>query len=155
MKKFLVIILVFCAFLSCTSNTIYEKPKDLIPRDSMIPLLKDLYLASAAKNIKNSQLQRRFSYAPLVYQKYQIDSNRFQRSNLYYTSKIDLYEPILKEVLASLEKDRALYSKLKKERDSLKQDSLKNARRNLRKKRDTSFRPAVDLKGKELKKRRQ
>lgn len=121
----------------------------------MIPLLKDLYLASAAKNIKNSQLQRRFSYAPLVYQKYQIDSNRFQRSNLYYTSKIDLYEPILKEVLASLEKDRALYSKLKKERDSLKQDSLKNARRNLRKKRDTSFRPAVDLKGKELKKRRQ
>ena len=152
MKKFLVIILVFCAFLSCTSNTIYEKPKDLIPRDSMIPLLKDLYLASAAKNIKNEQLQRRFSYAPLVYQKYKIDSNRFQRSNLYYTSKIDLYEPMLKEVLTSLENDRALYAKQKKDRDSLRQDSLKTARKNLRKNRDTSFRPAVNLKGKKLKK---
>ena len=121
----------------------------------MIPLLKDLYLASAAKNIKNNQLQRRFSYAPLVYQKYKIDSTRFQRSNLYYTSKIDLYEPMLKEVLAALEKDRGLYAKLKKERDSIRQDSLTKARRNLRKKRDSSFRPAVDLNGKKLDKPRQ
>lgn len=129
MKKGLLIIFVVSLFLSCTGNTIYEKPKDLISKDSMVLLLKDLYLATAAKNIKNINLQRRFSYAPLVYQKYQIDSLRFHRSSLYYTSKVDLYEPMLKEVLASLEEDRAVFARQKKVKDSIMQDSLKRDRR--------------------------
>lgn len=131
MKKVSVIIVVFCVFLSCTSNTIYEKPKDLIPKDSMVMLLKDLYVASAARNIKNIQLQKRFSYIPLIYKKYEIDSVRFQKSNFYYTSKIDVYEPMLKEVLAVLEKERTFYFEAKKVRDSIVQDSIKKSRKKL------------------------
>lgn len=129
MKKVSVIIVVLCVFLSCTSNTIYEKPKDLIPKDSMVLLLKDLYVASAARNLKNIRLQKRFSYVPLIYKKYEIDSARFQRSNFYYTSKIDDYEPILNEVLAVLEKERTAFFEAKKLRDSLVQDSLKQVRK--------------------------
>lgn len=114
-----------CLILSCTSNTIYKKPKDLVAKDTMVLLLKDLYLAAAAKNVNNKQAQRRFSYVPLVYEKYKIDSARFQRSNLYYTSKIDIYAPMLEEVLNSLEGERKVFAQQKKVRDSLRQDSLK------------------------------
>lgn len=139
MKRGLLLILVFSLFLSCTGNTIYEKPKDLIPRDSMVLLLKDLYLAAAAKNVKNKNLQRRFSYAPLVYEKYQVDSARFHRSNFYYTSKIDLIEPMLNEVKISLEADRAIYAKQKKVRDSIIQDSLRTTRKMMAKRKKDSL----------------
>lgn len=123
--------------MSCTSNTIYEKPKDLIPKDSMIFLLRDLYIAAAAKNVKNKNLQSKIGYAPFVFDKYKIDSARFQRSNFYYTSKIDLYRPMLDKVLASLEDDRAEYVATKKARDSVRQDSLKKVRLKAKKIRDS------------------
>ncbi|MEQ6124522.1 DUF4296 domain-containing protein [Pseudotenacibaculum sp. MALMAid0570] len=131
MKKVFGILMTMVFFLSCTSNTIYEKPKDLIPKDSMILLLKDLYIANAARSNKNNNLQRKVNYTPLVYQKYGIDSSRFQRSNFYYTSKIDVYEPMLKSVVASLEEDRSVYAEIKKRRDSIKQDSIKKSRKKL------------------------
>jgi len=137
MKKILVIIFVGSLCLSCTSNTIYEKPKDLIPKDSMVLLLRDLYIAAAAKNVKNKNLERKISYAPFVFDKYKIDSSRFQRSNFYYTSKIDLYQPMLTEVLNSLEEDRSKYAALKKVKDSIRQDSLRRTRLAAKRKRDS------------------
>ena len=125
MKKNWVILLMIFVFLSCTSNSIYEKPKDLIPKDSMVLILKDMFLATSARNIKNLNGQRRFSYIPLVYEKYKIDSTRFKESSLYYTSKIDDYEPMLKEVQKILEKERAFYARQRTVRDSIKQDSIK------------------------------
>ena len=133
--------LLVCLFLclSCTSNSIYAKPDDLIPKDSMKMILKDLYLATAAKNIKNIRQQRRFSYIPLVYQKYKIDSTRFKESSLYYTSKIDVYEPMLNEILVVLEKERAMYAKQRSKRDSIRQDSIKKVRQKINDKPKDSF----------------
>lgn len=116
------ILIVFLA--SCRSNTIYDEPIDLIPKDTMVMLLKDLYLASSAKSIKNRRQQRKVSYITLVYNKYNIDSLRFNASNLYYTSKIDVYEPMLNEVTELLEKEEVFFKKAKKIKDSLFNDSL-------------------------------
>lgn len=136
--KGLFLLIVTCVLFSCTSNTIYEKPKDLITKDTMVSLLKDLYLASAAKNVTNKQAQRRFSYVPLVYDKYKIDSARFQRSNLYYISLVDVYEPMLEEVFSTLEAERTILARQKKVRDSLRQDSLRRVKRKIT---DTKRRP--------------
>ena len=92
MKKRTASLILIILFASCKSNTIYDEPLDLIPKDSMVMLLKDLYLATAAKNIKNARQQKKVSYITLVYNKYNIDSLRFNSSNLYYTSKIDVNE---------------------------------------------------------------
>ena len=100
MKNSITYLILIVLFASCRSNTIYEEPIDLIPKDSMMMLLKDLYLATAAKNIKNNRQQKKVSYITLVYNKYNIDSLRFNTSNLYYTSKIDIYEPMLNEITA-------------------------------------------------------
>lgn len=118
----------FFLYSSCSSNSIYKKPDDLIPKDSMKMILKDLYLATSAKNIKNKHQQRRFSYIPLVYQKYKIDSTRFKKSSLYYTSRIDDYEPMLNDILKTLQEERAAFAKIRGKRDSIRNDSLKNAR---------------------------
>lgn len=149
MKKILAVILLSTLFLSCTSNTIYEKPDDLISKDSMVILLRDMYIAVAAKNVKNKNLQRKISYAPFVFEKYGIDSARFQRSNFYYTSKIDLYEPMLNEVLNSLEEDRSEYTAIKKVRDSIRQDSLRKVRLEAKRKRDSigyQLTPSTEIK---------
>jgi len=124
MKNSITCLVLIVLFTSCRSNTIYEEPLDLIPKDSMMMLLKDLYLATAAKNIKNKRQQRKVSYITLIYNKYNIDSLRFNRSNLYYTSKIDVYEPMLNEITELLEKEQKKFTIAKKIKDSLFNDSL-------------------------------
>ena len=94
---------------SCSSNTIYDEPKDLIPKDSMVLLLKDLYLATSAKSIKNKKQQKKISYTPLVYNTYKIDSLRFSTSNFFYTSKVDVYEPMLDQVMELLKKEQGFF----------------------------------------------
>lgn len=118
MRKILYItVLLFLA--SCTSNTIYKKPKDLIPKDSMISLLTDMYIASSAKNVKNKFLKKEKNYVVLVYEKYKIDSTRFDTSNDYYTSKIEEYTDILNSVKSNLDSLQNIYTEKQEAKDSI------------------------------------
>ncbi|WP_299118698.1 DUF4296 domain-containing protein [uncultured Tenacibaculum sp.] len=118
MRKILYItVLLFLA--SCTSNTIYKKPKDLIPKDSMISLLTDMYIASSAKNVKNKFLKKEQNYVVLVYEKYKIDSTRFDTSNDYYTSKIEEYTDILNSVKSNLDSLQNIYTEKQEAKDSI------------------------------------
>lgn len=124
--KHTTIFLIFMTLLaSCSSNTIYDEPKDLIPKDSMVLLLKDLYLATSAKSIKNKKQQKKISYTPLVYNTYKIDSLRFSTSNFFYTSKVDVYEPMLDQVMELLKKEQVFFKEAKKIKDSIFNDSIK------------------------------
>jgi len=124
MKK-LSFLLLFVFLISCTSNTIFEKPKDLIPRDTMSLLIQDMMIASSAKFVKNINKQKKINYMSFVYDKYKIDSLRFQNSNFYYISKIDLYEEIITDAKVKLEKKKKFYSNLKKTQDSIKKNKRK------------------------------
>ena len=115
--------------LSCTSNTIIKEPNNLIPKEQMVDLLTDMYIANAAFSVKNKNLNRKIDYVPLIYEKYQIDSLRFHTSNLYYMSRIDDYEVIYKEVEVRLKE----ISK-KAEATKMLEDSLKLKKKELKKK---------------------
>lgn len=133
MKKISYLFFISIFLMACTSNTIMKKPDDLIPKNQMVDLLTDMLIASGAENIKNIDLERNVNYFPLVFEKYGIDSTRFKESNYYYTSQIDDYEKILKEVDKRL---KAMKEKLDQEiklQDSLKNDSIKNLRENFKK----------------------
>lgn len=127
MKKLFILLSVACA-VSCTSNTIFSKPKDLIAKDSMAILLADLYLATASKPYNNKFDKRNIDYTFLVFEKYGIDSARFKRSNFYYTTKIDEYEKIYKVVEKKLESLNTNFKTIKKIKDSTRRDSIKRAR---------------------------
>lgn len=120
-------LLIFTFLTSCTSNTIFEKPKDLIPKDTMSLLVQEMMIASSSKFIKNKNLERKINYMPLVYDLFKIDSIRFQTSNLYYMSKIDDYQAIFEDAKADLERKKAILDDLKKTKDSLRTDSIKNS----------------------------
>jgi len=97
-----VFILTILLLISCTSRTIYKKPKDLIAKDQMIDLWTDIFIANSAKSIKNRKLENKVNYMPFIYDKYKIDSARFMRSNIYYTSKIETYEEMFQKVEKNL-----------------------------------------------------
>lgn len=129
---------------SCTSNTIFEKPKDLIPKDTMSLLVQEMMVASSATFIKNKDMERNINYMPLVYDKFKIDSVRFQTSNLYYMSKIDEYKLIFEDAKNSLKQQKEYYDKIKSRKDSIRQDSIKRTK-DLKKKKD-SLDPTLELK---------
>lgn len=106
--------------VSCTSNTIYKKPKNLIPKDTMVSLLTDMYLASSAKHTKNKMLEKEVNYMILVYEKYGIDSLRFEVSNTYYTSKLEEYNDMLKEVKQRIKVQNTAFDKEIRKKDSIK-----------------------------------
>jgi hypothetical protein len=110
MKKILLFLIVI-VLTSCTSNTILKKPKDIIPKDTMVLLLTDLFIAKSAFIEKNILNQRKINYMPLVYHKYKIDSTRFSNSNFYYTSKLEEYELIYTAVNARLTTKKAAIEK--------------------------------------------
>lgn len=104
MNKFLYIIFTSLFLINCTSNTIVKKPDNLIPKDEMVAILTDMFLANGGENIKNIHEQRKVNYFSVIYEKYHIDSTQFKESNFYYVSKIDDYDEILKKVEERLEK---------------------------------------------------
>ncbi len=120
-RKFYILFLLTGVFfmMSCTSNTILKEPDNLIPKEQMVDLLTDMYIANAAFSVKNKNLNRKIDYVPLVYEKYQIDSLRFDSSNLYYMSRIDDYELIYKEVEVRLKEMSKKTEATKKLEDSL------------------------------------
>lgn len=115
---------------SCTSNTILEKPKNLIPKDSMSLLIEEMMIASSSKFIKNKFQENDVNYMTLVYERFKIDSLRFQESNLYYISKIDDYQKIIEKAIQSLEAKKAFYGSQKTRLDSLRKDSIKKIKTN-------------------------
>jgi hypothetical protein len=124
---------VFIFLASCTSNTIFEKPKDLIPRDTMSLLLQEMMIASSAKFIKNKTNQKNINYMPFVYDKFKIDSTRFESSNFYYMSKIDVYQEILENAKINLETRNEVFKKINTRLDSIKKDSTQMVRNKLKK----------------------
>lgn len=123
-KLFYFFIALFLA--SCTSNTIYKKPENLIPRDTMVALLTDMYLASSTKSIKNKKLKRDVNYFPLIYKKYNIDSTRFAESNVYYMSVIEAYHEMFLEVKDNLVIQKEKFAKEIKVLDSIKRMKKEN-----------------------------
>lgn len=121
MRNFFYIFILLLIVSCTTSNTVYERPKDLIPKDSMIALLTDMYIASSVNNVKNKFLEREKNYVFLVYKKYQIDSTRFSKSNIYYMSKIEDYGLLLEAVKFNLDSLQSIYIKKNILRDSLLQ----------------------------------
>lgn len=115
MKNQLLALIVFLIIFSCESKVNYEKPENLIPRDTMIELLYDMHLAVGTSNLRNKSNEKDRNYMSLVYEKYGIDSTRFAISNIYYTSQAVEYEEMFEEIELRLE---MLHKQHQNERDS-------------------------------------
>jgi len=131
--RYFTYILVLFFLISCnSSNTIYEKPDDLIPKDTLQLLLMDMYLAVSSRNVKDLCSKKRGNYLPFVFEKYKIDSTRFYSSNNYYTSKIEVYKDILTVVKDTIQKEFDFFEYELKRKDSLKKKKKEKSRLKLK-----------------------
>ena len=114
---FLIFSLILVLF-SC-NKTKTPKPKDLIPKNTMVNLLMDMHLANRSRNIKTVNGDKKPNYFSLIYKKYKIDSTRFKESHEYYMKELPEYIAIYKKI------EDSIFSLLKKEEKKLKiKDSI-------------------------------
>lgn len=124
MNKTISLLFITIVLMSCTSNTIMKKPDDLIHKKEMINLMTDIYIANASFNVYNKYGERQRNYLSLVYEKYGVDSAIYNRSNLYYMSRIDEYEKMHKQVSEKIKE-----MKMEKEAEFRVYDSIKKSQK--------------------------
>lgn len=107
----------------------------MIPKDEMINLWTDIYIAHSASSIKNEELKdnAKINYMPFVAEKYNIDSARFMRSNVYYTSRVEDYEKMFLKVKENISEIKDKYDPdmagIDQNLSTHKKDSIKAARK--------------------------
>lgn len=131
MKHLIYLSIVFFLY-SCESKTKLQKPEDLISKEQMIDLLVDLHIGVAAQNIKNKNLERNINYLTIIFEKYGVDSTRFEKSNTYYLSNIEEYENMFEEVQKQIEVLREKYD-LEKDTLSERMEEYENRAEKIKK----------------------
>ncbi|WP_281541462.1 DUF4296 domain-containing protein [Maribacter aestuarii] len=120
MKKSTIFFVVLMFLFSCAEKLI-KKPDNLIPRDKMVEILKEMTILNAAKSTNLGILKDNgIEPTTYVFEKFDVDSIQFVESDRYYASLPQEYEAIYKEVESLLEAQKKRVEEIKKINDSLK-----------------------------------
>ncbi|WP_432411932.1 DUF4296 domain-containing protein [Rasiella sp. SM2506] len=112
-------------FIGCQHIVKPEKPENLIPENTMVEILAEVYLGNAARSIDNTTMRRKgVKIDSFLFKKYNIDSLQFAKSNAYYAADLDMYNAIFQKIELKLQ---ALET-IEKNRKLLK-DSLRNEKK--------------------------
>ncbi|MCP4978171.1 MAG: DUF4296 domain-containing protein [Maribacter sp.] len=122
MKNLFVLLLVI--LLTSCGEKLLDKPENLIPKDKMIIILKDMTILNSARNLSVTALhENKIDPTTFVFSKYGIDSLQFVASDRYYASLPKEYEAMYKEIEKQLDEEKEQMSESKRIKDSLE---LKN-----------------------------
>lgn len=98
-----------------------ERPENLIAKEKMVDILRDLAILNAGRTTNVAILHKNdLEPMPYLYAKYGIDSTQFSDSDRYYASLPEEYEDIYAKVEARLEKEKEEIAELKRVNDSIK-----------------------------------
>ncbi|WP_291867957.1 DUF4296 domain-containing protein [Maribacter sp.] len=109
----------FVLFFACNEQLV-EKPENLIPKDKMVEILKEMVIVNVAKNTNITKFQEnKIDPTTYVFKKFNVDSLQFVLSDRYYASKPDVYEAIYTEIDTLLKREKKVINDLKKLQDSV------------------------------------
>lgn len=113
-------------FFGC-GEKLLKKPDNLIPKEKMINILKELTIINSAKKTSAVVLhEQKIDPTGIVFNKYGIDSLQFVMSDRYYASVPAEYEAMYVEIEKQLEEQQKQIITEKKLKDSLElQKNLK------------------------------
>lgn len=128
-KRICLIVFIFGLCFACHKIEKPEKPDNLIAKNKMVDILFDVFVFNAAKGTDKRILENN-NVTPdvYIYDKHQIDSLQFVKSNEYYAYDIKVYEDMINEVEAKLKAKKEVYQeelKLEEERRKKRIDSIK------------------------------
>lgn len=136
MKKIVALILVFFTFLGCEPKLKPEKPDNLIPKDKMADVLKDIFVVNSAKGISRLKLEKvGLNPEEYILKKHNVDSLRFAQSNNYYAHDVEAYTAIIEDVKAKITAEKDIFTALEKEEQEKykrRKDSIRKARQELK-----------------------
>ena len=128
-KKGVFVVLSIC-LLGCQEVVRPEKPDNLIPQETMVQLLTEVYLGNSARSIDNKRIREQgIKLDSFLFAKYSVDSIQFAKSNAYYAADLDTYNAIFDKIQEQLEQELQEENAKKLEKNAkkrAKKDSLKN-----------------------------
>jgi hypothetical protein len=120
MRPFKCALVLMGLFWGCGERLI-TPPGDLIPKDTMVLIIKDLAVINAAKTTNLGKLREHgIEPTDYVFGKYRIDSAQFVSSDRYYASLPSEYEALYTRVEELITQEAEIISAQKKINDSLK-----------------------------------
>jgi hypothetical protein len=98
------------ALFSCSEELKrVREPKNLIPKDTMIMALKDLTILESHIKLKYPQVQQFYKTmdksGAVIFNKYHLDSTRFNASMDYYSSRQAEMQDIYSQILDSVNRE--------------------------------------------------
>ena len=125
MKKLAAFFGILILFSSCQGIQKSDEPEDLIPEDKMVEVLTDISLLQGARSYNKELMnQKGINVEKYVFEKYDIDSLQYIRSNRYYSENYKEYEDIYSKVKVRLESLKVEYDSIR-EQEEKRQDSLR------------------------------
>lgn len=118
--KFIVLIFVVVLVISsCGKEIKPQKPKNLIPEKDFTEILFDMFVINSAKGV-NKKLMEENGLKPeaYIFEKYQIDSLQFAKSNEYYAFDSKNYTDILNRVKQNVENQKKIFEKQLEEEEA-------------------------------------
>ena len=113
-------VLLLALLLTSCGEKLLEKPEDLIPKDKMINILKDITILNSARSTSVTVLHDyKIEPTTFVFSKYGVDSLQFVTSDKYYASLPNEYEAMYLEIEKQLDYEKEQMSEAKNIKDSL------------------------------------
>lgn len=120
--KNIVIPFVAIIFLLSCSNKSAKKPDNLIPLETMEEVIYDVYMLNAIKISNKKLLQNEeVSFEKEIFEKYNIDSLQFAKSNNFYAADFETYKALIERIKKRMDLNKkALEELMEKEKKSKK-----------------------------------
>jgi len=140
MKKYSWCFIIVLIAVSCREEAV-PKPDDLLSKEKMAEILYDVTLINSVKGVNKSKLEETNMHLDTyLYEKHEIDSLQFLKSNNYYATYPMIYNEIYGLVEAKFQKERTDIGK-QLEAEQKRKDSIQEAKKEERKKNDTLPKP--------------
>jgi hypothetical protein len=113
-------VLLLALLLTSCGEKLLDKPEDLIPKEKMINILKDITILNSARSTSVTVLHDyKIEPTTFVFSKYGVDSLQFVASDKYYASLPNEYEAMYLEIEKQLDYEKEQMSEAKRIKDSL------------------------------------
>lgn len=104
-------------------------PENLIPEDKMVDIITEISLLQSARNFSRRIFENTgIKGKEYIFEKYDIDSVQFKRSNDYYADNYEIYQRIYDSVKQGFERIKVKLDTLQRQEQRIK-DSIAEAKR--------------------------
>ena len=122
MKNIVISFVLIIYLLSC-SNKSAKKPDNLISLETMEEVIYDVYMLNAIKISNKKLLQNEeVSFEKEIFEKYNIDSLQFVKSNDFYAADFETYKALIERIKKRMDSNKKTLEQLIEEEKKSKKD---------------------------------